>query len=1291
MRKITFITALSLLLFLNSLCAQNLTELKQSSLWQRVLQNDFKISEGKLPQNDEDLYAVFCAAKVRADYEKAFTVILELLKRKSRSIESMSCFRQAVRLSRNLNKSVKLAEFLTILLKDKNLYPDLKNAVTKELVSLAVEMRDLTKVKKLIKTDSSIRLWALVSGPFRSKKPMRLDRSEIIEFKPAEKSYIDDLGRKVPVLHDVTTDFHGLLNLSDIIYSRIPGSVYTCAFLKSESEGEAVFSVINSSALKIWLNTLPVYRPLKSGDYRPSRRLLKVKLQKGINVLLIKASLRHPFAIQVLNTDFSKSKSVKAVSWNEGQKSLRPVKNIYGFINSIILPEPELLYYSSLAQPLQISQYLMMLNAKEFASEIQAARKSRKKLSALFPQSQLVKEENLLFYYRESFFGIDSRERLQKESFSIAKEITEGGAASPRAHFMQAMYLKDHNELEEALKIIRQVSKKAASWAIAYTEQALLEKDLGLLFQAEKSLQKAVELGSSQALSHLGNLLYQQKRYAESFSYYKAAYEKFSLNTALYLNKAVSAADWRLVESLLTKQEKFITGNDRQFQLRKAGIFKTRGELGQALKVYTSLEEKYGEDSSPCIRKAEILLSQGRKEEALKSFRQAQQRNIRAGSADLKLRKRIRSLTGSTWLNEKYTVSFDNAPAEKYNKENYPAASHAVLFKVVVCRVFPDYSNEKLIHSAVKVITKSGINKLGELKLPHDPDDLLMCRTILPDGTVFTPTNIRKLDFQKAASMYNVVPGAVLEYSYRSISAGGLRTSFSDNFFFEEFYNPAALKRYVLIVPQQLQEKVSAEILPKDFAPEIKKEEGNIIYTWEKKDISGIKPEPSMPSIEKVLSNLKLHVRNKKYPADHVFFKLPEKQQSDEIISAKAKALTADSKDNYEKVKTIHHYIRSSLTPAKGGRTARDAFYLKSGNEKSAMRLMQAMLSAVNVEHEKAAVNKHYETSSSDSDKRGNLAGYFYTPVLFVKTEKDKNIWLRFFSNSSMPFRHFRPGNLGQGVFNAPAITFDSNGFISFHRVYEKISEKRPVIYDTEFALNNDGSSAVSGRICFAGAAAGQLRSIADLPQQGKRRIERFITMSYPKLVLEKSEYKKSAQNYSGLQNAETEDFIFAFAGRINEFCRKEQQKLACNVFPYKFQVFRYLLAKKERKMDFNLSADFEVEQKGVYTAPEGWVFTEVPQSIWWQSDFGLYAANFNVKGRVLKVSRFLLLPARRIKAHNYRYFAEFIEECRKTEKYSVTLEKLDSDHLTEVQENRFGKAVDLNRFNPQYPLEQKK
>ncbi len=549
--------------------------------WGRFLKNDFESVKNK----NQNLPLAFYIAKVRGEYEIAFNLCLKMLEQNLSKVEGFTYLRRAGVLSQIIGKENELQKILKKIINNNNdFYPNLRLSINQELIYFDIRNLDKRDVELRIKNDGWIRNWAMVVGPFASKKPLRIDSQEEFEVNPKQNEYTDKLGRKVKIITDVNAEYSGKLNLSDIIFSNLGGAVYSTAFIKSGEDKSVVLSLVNYQNLRIWLNGKPIYKHINRGTYRKPRILLGVKIKKGINSIVVKSASYRSFGIRILDSRLMVDSTLKIINHQQGKSSLEPLTQIYGFVNSSAIEEPEITAYRQKNNS-NIVSILNEIEAEEYFSNIQKARELRAKLNELFPDSIFIKENNSLFYNRESSLRIDSHERLQRDALLLANEIIMINKKMPRAYMIKGLYFQKHDENEDALKNFRLAVKYAPKWSSAWIQKSMIEEKLGLDFQAETSLLNAVKAGNYDAMEKLAGFLVAQNRISEAYTYYDKLWENKTLYFGKYLDIVFRQAEWKTAHRLIAEYEKMFPDNFYHILTMKIKLAIAEGKPQRALKL----------------------------------------------------------------------------------------------------------------------------------------------------------------------------------------------------------------------------------------------------------------------------------------------------------------------------------------------------------------------------------------------------------------------------------------------------------------------------------------------------------------------------------------------------------------------------------------------------------------------------------------------------------------------------------------------------------------------------------
>ncbi len=99
------------------------------------------------------------------------------------------------------------------------------------------------------------------------------------------------------------------------------------------------------------------------------------------------------------------------------------------------------------------------------------------------------------------------------------------------------------------------------------------------------------------------------------------------------------------------------------------------------------------------------------------------------------------------------------------------------------------------------------------------------------------------------------------------------------------------------------------------------------------------------------------------------------------------------------------------------------------------------------------------------------------------------------------------------------------------------------------------------------------------------------------------------------------------------------------------------------------------------YLAPEGFAWSEVPDDMFIATEFGFYAVDYNVEGRVLHCTRSSLIPAQRIAPENYAELQNFLKQIAEHASQRIAYAPYDAEGIRRARAGYFLAGVcDLGR-----------
>jgi tetratricopeptide (TPR) repeat protein len=1146
--------------------------------------------------------------------------------------------------------------------------------------------REYEQAEAIEKTDGYIRRYAAVIGFFSAPAGEQVDLPTALETDPGATELTNAFGEKVRHIRNVDATRNGSLEMGDYLpQGGRNGIIYALALVKSGAAREAMLQVSGPESLRIWLRGQPVYRgDAYRGDYRRSPRNIVVRLQEGLNPLVIKTANGVSFSLRLVESDMKNETGIlTGLSWEDfdgAEFSKYPCRQIKGVLFSREQQFSLREAVDRLSAPEPAKSFWQM-RANHDLVQPQEEREVLDRLLEKYPQSLLALVRAETSRRTESELRIDDKDRLNKEAMDFLARARAVRADDYRTLLATAGHYHDGKQTRQALELYKKAVETLPEGADGrvFLAQMYAEKQWNALAEAE--YKKYVELMPER--EHLLAEFYKKTgRASEASALFEKLWKQKRLSVRARLDILKEEKRWDEAESLLEEWIAAFPSDKRWRWSVRLWLAREKGDVGLEEKYLLEKADFDSEDEKLAVDLGEFYLRRNDQEKAVQWFHEASRRSLATDDIDLDLQRRLRKLTGQEWDLPQYDLKLDEAETGKISKADHPSANYAVALRLVVRRIYENRASESLVHNALKVFDENGIGQLGEMSVPQESDNLLFCRTVQPDGTVYVPTSVENLDLGKATSMYNVKPGSVLEYAYRETEDGGRDETFSDTFEAEEIDVPIIRGRYVLIVPKKLVPRMSLKVYPDSLVPEVSDQGDDRIFTWDVKNVKGRKQESNTPSYDKILANVSVTIRGEEYGSQRYYFGESEDDRiyTDSAIDKKALELVAGTESIGEKVNRIYAWIATEIKDTGGGRTARDVFALRSGDPGAKARLARAMLAAAGCETSFVTPNSRlFMPGTSRRDRVRIIDDFYGQQLLRVSCPEQGDFWLHF----GNPARNFRPGDIGYGLIGAPCLEKSRDGV---KLLYVRKSEQETLQnMDLLISLLPDGDAKVTGKLLYHGSWAGVMRTSSEKPQQGAQMMERLASRIVPRLTVDETKYpepdfaKKTAL-------PEREPFVFNFSGKVKSFCRNEGDGLTFNPFLYPCGANQFV-APLPRENDFEIGRDCIASQELVYEIPEGWAFKDVPPDCYWRGEFALYCVDFNIRGRKLFASRFLIIPSQKLKPDEYLALHGLLAEIEKTERAGVSLVALGEEKalLHEAADFGVSKIMDMSPFQARY------
>ncbi len=453
---------------------------------------------------------------------------------------------------------------------------------------------------------------------------------------------------------------------------------------------------------------------------------------------------------------------------------------------------------------------------------------------------------------------------LRDQTRNLLEQVLRTAPELWRARLSLATLLLQEDHPERAQEVLEAVARpKEPSWQLPLLLYRVL-KARGWLIEAEKALRGALALGPSACgvLEAETDLRREQQDVRGALS---AAAKLYACNpysdrpAELLIETGQLIQAQREYERLLSLEPE----ND-EWQSGLARVLMSRlgpGDSERALSLRTALSARSPRNSTYRVDLANTLLSLGRRAEALDVLHAGLQ--IVPESEDL-----LRALLA---LGERGPLSAFRIDGRKVirdflaqNPGSFADEPAVLVLDRTVIRVMPTGARLTLTHNIIRVLTKDGLTKFGEVKIPEGAE-ILTLRTIKSDGTTREPEEIPE---KEGVSAPDLEVGDYVEFEYLEHDAplpAFPRGFLSERFYFASVDAPLDRSEYILVVPADLKLQIDVRGPLKDGQrdvpqAEVKTQEDLQIYTWQKRQSPRMRPEPplSEATIEEWLPSVRV-------------------------------------------------------------------------------------------------------------------------------------------------------------------------------------------------------------------------------------------------------------------------------------------------------------------------------------------------------------------------------------------------------------------------------------------------
>ena len=312
-----------------------------------------------------------------------------------------------------------------------------------------------------------------------------------------------------------------------------------------------------------------------------------------------------------------------------------------------------------------------------------------------------------------------------------------------------------------------------------------------------------------------------------------------------------SEAEYVRLLQLEPENEEWQSALARLWQARRGP-----GDAQRALGVRQALVGRSPRNISYRVDLANLQIELGQRDAALATLRAGQE--LQPESAEL---QRALLALGEPGQMDAYRIDGKQVIAEFMKSsaaETFGGEPAVLLLDRTVVRVLPNAARLTLTHNIIRVLTKDGLGKFGEVRIP-DGAEVLTLRTIKADGSTREPESIPEKDTVSAPDL-EVGDFVEFEYIDRDAPIAGFPRAFlAERFYFASNDAPLDRSEYVLVVPADLPLQIDVRgpaltaaspgqaATARDVPVAQVRTQGDLrIHTWQRQHVPRLRPEPPL-------------------------------------------------------------------------------------------------------------------------------------------------------------------------------------------------------------------------------------------------------------------------------------------------------------------------------------------------------------------------------------------------------------------------------------------------------------
>jgi tetratricopeptide (TPR) repeat protein len=1059
----------------------------------------------------------------------------------------------------------------------------------------------------------------LVVGPLGKFNNLSFDETYLPETEPAlRKEYP---GRRRPIKPVYVTAYDGSVAVPR--YFERKGAYFAMTYVESPADLEAVFKVRSGTSLKIYLND----RLLHVKDYRldfPSyEETFATALVKGWNKILVKLadsnSMVLPnFSLQIISPPKLHNQA-DSKGYSRAQAGRKPV------VKNEMVAGSAYRYFKERASGNNSNPFALGMLAGIYyrRGNWELARRSMERALNLNPDYAPFQYQLGLIYNRLDNYPQPIAESKAKALFERAVQLYPSFTQAHHALALKAYAAGQNIEAIKALKKCIEIQPAGAQW---HESLFGMYQALAWYTEAEESLQNALRLNPVNcSLDKTAFDYYQGRGALARLPMYERKLDSCHNRRDLILDAYLKTN--RKTEALaeLYKLKRKNPNNARRRE-QIVDILQALGRFAEAEKELEEWRALAPDDDGVLVRQGTLDLHKGDEASAKKSWQHA----LDMEPGNFEVRRALEFLNGKRFY-ESYRKSGLELVAKAPPLDKYPKASSYLLLDQGVQLINKDGSHAFLTHQVMRLLTKDGIQKKGEVLIPSAAE-ILELRTIKQDGTILEPEPASPN--KRTISMPGLSEGDFIEFAYVDYnpSLDSIPDGFNNGliFSFGSFDQPFEYSQYVVIAPKDLPIQIEQKNF--DQTPKTQEMDGYIVREWLVTESELMQPEPNMVITAEVQPYVRIsyNVTWEDISKFYQDFFLDRTKLTTELLET-AQAQTKGLASVREKVQALYQFVNKNIKEGNQASMATDAneiLVAKAGNRTT---LLMALLKAAGISFD-LVLSRPFIYKGLDLGSPN--AGTFGFPLLRVQLPEGQKLWLDT-ASSDGAFDY-----IDAAVQGSDALVVGKTGAEIFTEVPKLKSKFDEVFNAIELTLDDSGGAVITTRHEIRGARAAALRK--QVKQVPAANYNLFFQHMANQLVSGADLIEGSFENLENPESPLRINVKFKAAGYVSE-----EKFLPQGVNP--LQLSRSLAQLPARNYPLLLGQPTVLRDEVVIHLPKGWTVRKTAEGLSEDNEFAKYRLETTVDQGTnrIKITREFYMPSAKIAPAAYPKLVEF---CRKVD-----------------------------------------